>query len=62
MMTLARAPEDEQSCRQRDTGPAKKKSHNASESKRPGLGGARGKLWKKETPVPISAGPELFSD
>jgi hypothetical protein len=44
VMPLARAAEDEQTGRQRDTGPAKKKSHNASESKRPGSGGARGKL------------------
>ena len=51
MVALAGAAEDQQAGRQRETGSAKKKSHNASESKRRGLGGARRKAkQRKETP------------
>jgi hypothetical protein len=51
VMALARAAEDQQTCRQHETGPAKEKSHNASHSKRRGLDGARRKAARrKETP------------
>jgi hypothetical protein len=43
VMALAGAAEDQKSGRQRETGFAKKKSHNASDSKRLGLAGARRK-------------------
>jgi hypothetical protein len=42
-MTLAGTTEDEEAGRQRETGSAKKKAHNASESKRRCLEGARRK-------------------
>jgi hypothetical protein len=40
-MTLTGATEDQKPARQRETGSAKKKSHNASDSKHRGLEGAR---------------------
>jgi len=43
VMALTGAAEDQQTGRQHETGSAKKKSHNASESKRRGLDGARRK-------------------
>jgi len=43
VMALAGAAEDHKPGRQRETGSAKKKSHNASDSKRLGLEGARTK-------------------
>jgi Na+-transporting methylmalonyl-CoA/oxaloacetate decarboxylase gamma subunit len=51
VMALAGAVEDQQTGRQRETGSAKEKSHNASHSKGRGLGGARRKAGpRKETP------------
>jgi hypothetical protein len=50
VMALAGAAEDQQSGRQHEAGSAKKKSHNASDSKRPRLEGARTKArGKRET-------------
>lgn len=43
VMALAGTAEDQKSDRQRETGSAKKKSHNASDSKRLSLAGARRK-------------------
>jgi len=43
VMALAGTAEDQKSGRQRETGSAEKKSHNASDSKRLGLAGARTK-------------------
>jgi hypothetical protein len=50
VMTLAGTTEDEEAGCERETGSAQKKSHNASESKRRCLGGARRKaVGKRET-------------
>src|ERR1700704_1318724 len=51
MVTLAGAPEDQPPGRQRETGSAKKKSHNASHSKRPVVEGARRKAAKGKRPT-----------
>jgi hypothetical protein len=48
VMALARAAEDQKPGRQREAGSAKKKSHNASDSKRLGLEGARTKARGEE--------------
>ena len=47
MMTLTGAVEDQKPARQRETGSAKKKSHNATDSKRRSLEGARRNLFVK---------------
>jgi hypothetical protein len=55
VMALAGAVEDQESGRQHEAGSAKKKSHNASESKRRGLGGARRKAWEVELHCELKA-------
>jgi hypothetical protein len=59
MMALAGAAKDQQPGRQRETGPAKKKSHNGSHSKRLDVEGARRKAENGESSQAVSS--DIFS-
>jgi hypothetical protein len=62
MMTLTGTAEDQQPGRQRETGPAKKKSHNASHSNCRASGGARMKAEPEERNVQRSLVEGMTND